>query len=325
MSKRKLDHERIWKIIRPLPNVNSVSGVLQPKIKGGKVLKTVKAIRIYVEKKVPLSALADNERIPEKINGHRTDVVAIGEIKALSFRPAKSGMSAIFRGGTACTIGWFARDLVDTRLVIISNNHCTCDENKLTAGHPYLCPSPTDGGTHPDDLLGTLKRCVPIQFETYQCPARSALGLRNWYRTYMRDVGSVQRVWNKVDLGVISAPVQDWIPEIKQIGQVHNKGRGNIGDLYHKYGRTTHYTKDGVLIDNDWYGEVGYSRGKANFGPCMLIEKNNFSAGGDSSSALLRQSDNMFSGLLFAGSDTHTIGCHWDLIESEGNLEIYTS
>ncbi len=82
-----------------------------------------------------------------------------------------------------------------------------------------------------------------------------------------------------------------------------------------KAGRTTGLTTGGMLIDNNWYGSVQYSRGIVQFGPCGLIAKNDFSAGGDSSSAIIWESDDNIAGLLFAGSGTHTIFCHYDRIE----------
>jgi hypothetical protein len=131
-----------------------------------------------------------------------------------------------------------------------------------------------------------------------------------------------REVANPVDLGIVSVKPENVKLEILGIGKVHGKRRGEIGEKAEKSGRTTCHTKAGKLIDNSWYGYVQYSRGSAYFGPCGLIVKSGFSAGGDSSSAIIWEKDKAFAGLLFAGSDTHTLFCHWDLIEEHGLVNI---
>ena len=129
--------------------------------------------------------------------------------------------------------------------------------------------------------------------------------------------------YNLVDLGIVDVNPDLIKLEILDIGQVKGKRRGRIGELMEGMGRTTGHAKDGELIDNDWYGQVGYRNKRIlYFGPCGLIAKTGFSAGGDSSRAIITQKDKNFVGLLFAGSDTHTIFCHYDFIEELGNVEI---
>ena len=306
----------IWKRVRGNHGVVGYSGALKRKIVGG-VETPELAIRIYVKRKLPLAELAPDGVIPLEIEGVKTDVVEVGELRALGedpkkhYRPAPAGCSAIYEGGTACSIGFFAHDNRDGEIVIIANNHCTCGSNKLKLGHPYVQPSPYDGAAK---KLGALKRFVPIVFEEFTCKYRQLITrtLNPFFKS----------VYNKVDLGLISVDPDDIKLEILNIGEVRGKRRGVVGEKMMKMGRTTGFTKDGVLVDNDYYGDVGYSRGTASFGPCALISKHKFSQGGDSSSAVLCQSDKFFSGLLFAGSDSHTLFCLWDLIECEGDVEI---
>jgi hypothetical protein len=86
------------------PNVVGIDGDLQLKIKDGKILKDVFAIRVYVKEKIPLSDFKDSgnwfskskrkifhthsffkeDLIPTMINGTPVDVVEIGNVHALT-------------------------------------------------------------------------------------------------------------------------------------------------------------------------------------------------------------------------------------------------
>ena len=63
-----------------LPNVVSLG--VGPKMVE-RVSTETTAIKVYVSRKVPLSDLAQNERIPEQIEGFQTDVEVMGRLKAL--------------------------------------------------------------------------------------------------------------------------------------------------------------------------------------------------------------------------------------------------
>jgi hypothetical protein len=331
------DMTKLWKQVQHLPNVIGYSGELRPRIQDGKEVPGTRVFRVYVIQKIDTQKLKPKQLIPLslKLNDQEsveTDVVemhrptappwpkpvkldsqgrikkeegdpgkmALEAAKKAKQRPASAGCSAIYNGGTACTLGWFAKDKVDGKLVIIANNHCTANENRLPFGASYMQPSPYDGLP---SFLGILKRFVPIKF------ARRCLF-------------GTKKPLNRVDVGVVSVDPSDILLEIIGIGAITGKRRGKVGEMVMKSGRTTCFTTDGLLIDDAWYGEVGYSSGAAIFGPCGLIQKTGFSAGGDSSSAIITQTDKKFAGLLFAGSDTHTIFCHYDFIETDANLEI---
>jgi hypothetical protein len=308
------------------PNVVGYSGVLQRKIKDGKERREW-AIRLYVERKVALDSLTEEDRIPAEVEGVKTDVIEVGEMKALAdedpkkhYRPCPAGVSAIADTGTACTLGWFARDKTDGKIVVICNNHCGALENKAPTGHPYMQTSPYDSQHGEVKKLGTLKRFVEIKYTNFKCTYRNTLHAI-LYRTPRRILGLGEST-NAVDLAIIEVEDCDIKRELLNVGSVMGKRRGVEGESMMKMGRTTGKTTNGLLRDNDYYGSVQYGRGTAMFGPCMLIEGDMFSQGGDSSSAILCQSDKSFAGLLFAGSNTHTIGCHFDLIESLGGVEI---
>lgn len=320
-----IDMDRMWSEVHRKKNVVGRSGTLHKKIRNGKEVRAL-AFRVYVEEKAPLSSLSSEDVIPPVIDGVPTDVIAVGKMTALPLkkntpdedpklyrRPTPAGVSAIYAGGSACTAGWFARDLTDDTTVIIANNHCCAQENTLPVGHPYVQPSPHDG----DPItLGHLKRFVEIKYIEFTCAFRNTL-FRLFKKFFIKEECN-----NLVDLGIVSVEEADIKIELLNIGKLRGKRRGTIGEEMEKMGRTTGHTSGGTLIDNSYIGTVQYSRGMALFGPVGLIQKDGFSAGGDSSSAIVTSSDKNFAGLLFAGSNTHTIFCHYDDVERQGNVEI---
>ena len=80
----------------------------------------------------------------------------------------------------------------------------------------------------------------------------------------------------------------------------------------HKVGRTTGYTT-GTVFDVSADVKVQYDAGIATFQDQMLIQGDGgkpFSAAGDSGSGIVDRATQRVTALLFAGSDTHTIGNH---------------
>src|SRR5262245_53396359 len=80
---------------------NIVGVGVGPKIRKGLVTQA-RCIRFYVAKKVPLRAIPEANRVPERINGVPTDVVETGRFFAQApiarrrLRPAKGGCSIGF-------------------------------------------------------------------------------------------------------------------------------------------------------------------------------------------------------------------------------------
>jgi len=345
-----------WKELSKKKNVRYFSGTLKPRIKNGISLKEDVCFRVYVIEKDKTISPMSKDFVPRilEINGNNvglnikemnisTDIIPIGLITALNnnrcnktnsltkskskrksksreenkYRPVKAGYSAMNHLGSACTLGWFAKNKKvgeEEFIGIIANNHCCARENKAELGEAYLCPSPYDGGTIKDKIASHWRH-VDIKFNEYTCPYRNLL-------FSIRKMIYLKEESNEVDLGLekIDIPMNQILFEIDVIGKVKGKRRGEIGELVKKCGRTTGYTEGAKLIDNDWYGSIQYSRGMAFFGPCTLYEGTKFSAGGDSSSAIVLMKDNYLTSILFAGSETHTIGVHYDL--GEKNLEV---
>jgi hypothetical protein len=79
----------------------------------------------------------------------------------------------------------------------------------------------------------------------------------------------------------------------------------------HKFGRTSSYTVGHITsIATDV--TVGYESGNFTFEDQIIIvgDQGSFSAAGDSGSLILERQSNKAVGLLFAGSQTHTIANH---------------
>jgi len=318
-----------WKDISKKKNVIGYSGKLQPRIieRTGEVRSQELCFRIYIEEKD--RNISKKDMVPRKlkIDGRNlgyysseitieTDLVTIGKIRALELcrnrdRPIKAGCSAMNYLGTACTSGYFVKNRKkgeEEFIGIVSNNHCGARENKAKRGEPYLYPSPLDGGTL-NDKVAIHWRHVDLQFNDYKCK----------YRNFLHKIKKLffKSKPNKVDASLerVTIPLDKVSYSIFKIGPPKGKRRGTIGEKAKKVGRTTGLTVNAILTDNDWYGKVEYSRGTAFFGPCALFKGLNFSKGGDSSSTIVWEKDNFIGALLFAGSNTHTIGCHYDLVE----------
>ncbi|HEX6588926.1 MAG TPA: hypothetical protein VF039_07885, partial [Longimicrobiales bacterium] len=129
------------------------------------------AVRVHVERKLPLDVIDDAHRIPSEIDGVRTDVIE-GSFElhhsvtptpdAARYDPLQGGISI---GPCALpphggTLGCCARDAATGKSLILSSFHT------LTAGRPWqpgqqvAQPARIDGGSCPADVAGSLLRAV---------------------------------------------------------------------------------------------------------------------------------------------------------------------
>jgi len=275
------------------------------------------AVVVLVETKVNVESLLPEDLVPKTIGGLPTDVIEVGKIVALSttdkHRPAPGGVSIGHFEITAGTFGATVRDRLTKERYILSNNHVLANMNDCEIGDPILQPGPYDGGTVAKDTIAELLDFVPIDFETSSCPiAKTAVLMGN---AFARLLGSSKRLkvvgqkltphtYNVVDCA-IAKPMNeaDILDTIMEIGTVNGVKEATLGLPLRKFGRTTEYTEDKVLIVGTTldvsYGEAGIARFEEQ------IVAGPMSAGGDSGSLVLNGNDAV--GLLFAGSDTHTI------------------
>ena len=323
---------KIWKKIKKYPNVVGFDSSLRPRKKNKREIPNTKCLRIYVKTKLPKSYFKNHDgMIPRTIEGFETDIEEIGLPRALAvsededsesdlkdpkkrYRPYIAGTSACHYKCTACTSTAFFKDKETSKILFGLNNHCGCQENKAKIGDPWLQPGPYDGGKYPDDIVARLYRCVEIKFNEFTCP------YRNFFHKIYRFFKGEQ--FNKVDICFGEPSVFYGIKVLNISSAFKGVKEPEIGMQVQKMGRTSGYTK-GEIVSTSWTGRVQYSRGIAMFTDCILVEGKGFSAGGDSSSPVFDMEGNLI-GILFAGSDTHTILCKIKNIEEEGKVEVIT-
>lgn len=155
--------EEAWEKIKGKKNVIGYSKTLRKRIKKGKEVEE-EVIRIYVSKKVELPALDHRDLIPSEIDGIPTDIIEIGEIKALNLhplahvtrvRPLVAGVSIGNWAITAGTLGWFFKD-GKGREMLGSNAHVFAEDplKSFSFEKRIIQPGRYDQGTVPEDIVG---------------------------------------------------------------------------------------------------------------------------------------------------------------------------
>ncbi len=137
-------------------NVVAFSETLQMKITKG-VVTDQECIKIYVTDKVDITSLNERDIIPSEIDGICTDVVVIGEIKALrlnNHRPIMAGISIGNKAITAGTPTWMFKK--GSREYLGSNAHVFVDDpSKSTSIEKRILQRGShDGGKVPDEIIG---------------------------------------------------------------------------------------------------------------------------------------------------------------------------
>jgi hypothetical protein len=282
------------------PRRNVVGVGIGRKLVGGRPT-TRTAIRIYVERKIAPAALGPSTLLPRDFGGIPTDVVQTGRFLALParvpaerrrLRPARPGCSVGFqfsgdRAGyvMAGTLGALVER--DGKRLVLSNNHVLADENSLPIGAPIFQPGLLDGGDPAKDQIARLSEFVTLR--------RGAA--------------------NRVDAAV--AELLD--PGLASPSPLPPVGKLRSGEplpaaeglAVEKVGRTTGHTT-GRVFDVSADVRVGYDLGTLVFADQILIagDRGPFSAGGDSGSLIVARGKKRPVGLLFAGSESHTIANH---------------
>ncbi len=199
-------------------------------------------------------------------------------------RPVPIGVSTGHPAITAGTIGACVTDGPD--VYALSNNHVYADENNASTGDIVIQPGPYDGGTAPADEIGTLYDFVPIKFDGSPNRVDAAIALSS-----------------PSELGTSTPSDGYGTPSSTPVAAFVNLE-------VKKYGRTTGQTTgkvDGINASVN----VGYDTGTALFTGQVILEATgggSFSAGGDSGSLIVTASGNNPVALLFAGSNTFTVG-----------------
>ncbi|KWT92721.1 hypothetical protein [Candidatus Magnetominusculus xianensis] len=253
-------------------------------------------IKVYVAEKAALEQVDIKARIPKDINWIPTDIVATGEIHALShkgrYRAVPGGVSVGHFLITVGTVGCMVKDS-NNQLYLSNNNHILADCNRAKIGDSIVQPGVCDGGKVPADVIGKLSHFVPIKF-------------------YDPETLPENLPENYADCAIVKIS-----PEI-----VRNKNKcfGELSDsitpcskelLVKKCGRITQLTH-GIITDCNALVKINYgTSGMALFKDQIVIQSTKeqlpFSDRGDSGSLIVTEQGNNPVALLFAGSRTHTV------------------
>jgi intein/homing endonuclease len=215
--------EEIWKTY---PNVVGFSLKYQKKIVDGQETEEP-CLRIYVSKKVPKDYLTSDIIIPSSIDGIKTDVVEIGEVKILPFfplpkakvtsktekvRPVVLGVSIGNESITAGTVSFLMKDR-NGNVVVSSNAHVFTDgdpskQPEQIEWRKILQPGKYDGGTL-DDWVATYlwhKPIIPLGGKS-NCPiGKIVCDTYNFFsnllgrKTLLQPV--IRPIFNKIDFAV---------------------------------------------------------------------------------------------------------------------------
>jgi hypothetical protein len=141
------------------------------------------ALVALVEQKKPLEALSASELIPREMGGMKTDVQAVGKLRALQLTSPKGRFRPTIAPGvsighyliTAGTLGAVVYDRATGEAFLLSNNHVFANSNEASLGDPILQPGPLDQGLNPSDTVATLARWVQMAFHGDPTPVGSRL------------------------------------------------------------------------------------------------------------------------------------------------------
>ncbi len=277
-------------------------------------------VMVLVNRKLSPEALPAKELVPQNLNNIRTDVIQVGDLRALQtptdrWRPVPGGISIGHYSITAGTLGCVVRDRDTGERLILSNNHVLANSNNANIGDAILQPGPADGGKVSTDTIATLLRFIPIEFTT----SPGTCSLANIYAalgniaaiilgsSHRLEVSSINpQAVNKVDAALARPNLDsDVLDDILDIGAISGVVEAELGMPLRKSGRTTGFTTDQVQV-LDATVNVSYGVGlTATFEEQIVAGP--MSQGGDSGSLIVHRDTQDAVGLLFAGSDQTTI------------------
>jgi hypothetical protein len=269
--------------LRAYPNVTGV-GVGFKEVGGVRTDRV--AIRVYVEQKLPRGRLADDEVLPEEIEGIPLDVIEAkfevhedpgpNQEHHNRHNPMMGGISIGNEAlGGSGTLGSSVFDNRTQRDLILSNWHVLCGSLTCEVSEPIIQPGTggDDTGTAAD-IVGRLHRFV-ISDEV-----DAAVALLSGHRYLRRD--------------------------LLNLGSFAGHASPVLGAEVRKSGRTTGVTH-AVITDVSADTDVeGYPQGTLSFQNQIVIENEIPSARGDSGSLWI-DSSNRVIGLNFAGSPGRAI------------------
>jgi len=298
-------------LAHPNPRHNVMGIGLGRKLVKGK-LTGKPCVRFYVERKLDKQAISKEFMLPQRVGKVDTDVIETGRFwayagagKERSFlRPARPGCSIgfAFTGARSGNImaGTFGA-VVESggKRFILSNNHVLAHENALPVGSIIFQPGLLDKNTPQSNRIGKLSKFVTLE-----------TGNPNRVDCAIAEV---------LENNLVSPTVLPKVNKLKSGQPVV----GTVGMRVEKTGRTTGYTS-GTIQDISADVKVGYDLGTLTFADQIIIVggTKSFSDAGDSGSLIVEQKSKRPVGLLFAGSDSHTIANHIEDVLQQLNVSI---
>jgi hypothetical protein len=291
----------------PLKAAQNVVGVgVGTKFSEGKETNT-KCVRFYVREKIGVDALAAKNVLPTDIDGIPTDVIVTGKFHLFDTaannkkrrRHIRPGLSIGFKFPSSKSdfvmAGTFGAVVTkDGKTFILSNNHVLAENGQIDLGASIFQPGLLDGGNEVTDQVASLTRFIPIKptgFNKVDCAIAEVLA----------DIKFDPRVMPRVGKLGSTTPIT-----------------ATTGMEVEKSGRTTGYTRGSVFdiaadVNVDYEDKEGNAF-TASFDNQMIVTAPSgaFSAAGDSGSLIVDRASKRATGLLFAGSSTHTIGNHFE-------------
>lgn len=289
-----------------------------------KIDTKVPCITVLVRKKVSEKRLKEEDIIPYMVDGQLTDVIAVGEIKALGkktsvdrkskIRPLIGGISVGHPSITAGTLGCFVENKAG-ETCILSNYHVLHGK----VGDPVIQQGSYDGGTVEDNKVGSIANFIPIVFSAPNKGCNVSSGVTRTLNFLSKLLKRNSRFayktleWNRADAAIAKIEGTPWIPSILDIGPLDGFDDVNKKEVTYieKSGRTSGYTRKNIL-----YKDVTV---KVQYGPEQealftdQIVTSGQSEGGDSGSAGIWE--NKLVALLFAGSKAVTIFSKIDYVK----------
>ncbi len=312
-----LNAERLYE----LPNVIGL-GTGFPQTGGEFKTTRGPVVQVFVQRKYPDAELPDWARIPRELPGIdrariSVDVVEVGFVYAAQdttrYRPVPGGCSIGHQNAVdASTLGGWACDLTDDSIVLLSCNHCIAGLNVASVPGGIVQPGRLDGGVVPADLIGALKRFIPININPNPpvTPVDAAVGTI-----------TVQRDDDVLNIG----------PAIYELGTPA------LGMTVQKRGRTTQYTNNGTITSVNVQVNVNYGTVAApvigRIGNSFIVtstDGNAFANRGDSGSLIFDTNQGTLNstfpvlGMFFAVSNNGVTTWHNDINTIFAQLNLST-
>jgi hypothetical protein len=267
------------------------------------------AVQVLVSRKYPDSVLPDWAILPDQIRKERgsarVDVIDVGFVyptgaDTTRYRPVEGGCSIGHQSQIdAGTLGAVVADKTDNTFVLLTCNHCIAAIGTASQPGNVLQPGQVDGGAAPNDVIGSLKRFVPISTANANFPA-------------------IPPPVTPVDAAIGTLSVKFNAHVLQIAPAIFELGTPSLGTIVQKRGRTTGLTTNGTITSVNVLLKLNYvnprtfvndlSAAIANAFVISPTGNTPFAAQGDSGSVIFDTTTGILEGtypavgVLFAGS-----------------------